>query len=207
MKLYGSIISPYVARVVYAARMKGLDLEAQMPANGIKSPEYLQINPLGKMPALDIGSQAIAESMVILDYLEDAYPQKPLLPADPAERARARLLGRIVDLYVMPQGNAFFGNLNPEKRNPEAVQAAHAAYRKSLVQLEHFMAPSSYADCALLPCLQMMTIVTDLCGIADNFSDYPKLAQWWASMQANPTTKTWIAEYDGGFRGFLRSRH
>jgi hypothetical protein len=53
----------------------------------------------------------------------------------------------------------------------------------------------------------MMTIVTDLCGIADNFSDYPKLAQWWASMQANPTTKTWITEYDGGFRGFLRSRH
>ena len=79
MKLYGSIISPYVARVVYAARMKGLDLEAEMPANGIKSPEYLQINPLGKMPTLDIGNQAIAESMVILDYLDDAYPQKPLL--------------------------------------------------------------------------------------------------------------------------------
>ena len=59
MKLYGSIISPYVARVVYAARMKGLDLEAEMPANGIKSPEYLQINPLGKMPALDIGNKAI----------------------------------------------------------------------------------------------------------------------------------------------------
>ncbi|MFZ9871395.1 MAG: glutathione S-transferase family protein [Steroidobacteraceae bacterium] len=207
MKLYGSIISPYVARVVYAARLKGLDLEAQMPANGIKSPDYLQINPLGKMPALDLGSQAIAESMVIMDYLEDAYPQKPLLPADPAERARARLLGRIVDLYVMPQGNAFFGSLDPQKRNADAVQAAVAAYRKSLAQLEHFMAPSAYADCALLPCLQMMVIVTGLCGIEENFDDYPKIAQWWASMQANPTTKAWINEYDAGFRGFLKSRH
>lgn len=207
MKLYGSIISPYVARVVYAARMKGLDLEAEMPANGIKSPEFLQLNPLGKMPALDIGNEAIAESMVIMDYLEDAYPETPLLPTDAAGRARARLLGRIVDLYVMPQGNSFFGNLNPEKRNAEAVQAATAAYRKSLAQLEHFMAPSAYADCALLPCLQMMLIVTDICGVEETFKDYPKIAHWWSSMQANPTTQRWIADYDAGFRGFLRSRH
>jgi hypothetical protein len=107
----------------------------------------------------------------------------------------------------MPQGNAFFGNLNPEKRNADAVQAATTAYRKSLAQLEHFMAPSAYADCALLPCLQMMGIVTDLCGVAENFNDYPKIAQWWSSIQANPLTQGWIKEYDTGFRGFLRSRH
>jgi hypothetical protein len=69
------------------------------------------------------------------------------------------------------------------------------------------MAPSAYADCALLPCLQMMVIVTDLCGVEENFNDYPRIAQWWSSMQINPLTQGWIKEYDAGFRGFLRSRH
>ena len=81
MKLYGSLVSPYVARVVLAARAKGLDLAPEAPpGGGIKSPEYLAINPMGKMPALEDGGQCIAESAVILEYLDEAYPQTPLMP-------------------------------------------------------------------------------------------------------------------------------
>jgi len=214
MKLYGSIISPYVARIVYAARAKGLDLEAVMPVGGIKTPEYLQLNPLGKMPALQTDAGVIAESMVILDYLEDAYPEPALLAKDPLERARERLLGRIVDLYVMPCGNVFFANLNPEKRNAEAVESAKQNYLKSLQQLEHFMADGpyahgatlGYADCALLPCLQMMTIVTDLCGITEVYAATPKLARWWDTVKKDPQAAGWIDHYEQGFRSFLQGR-
>lgn len=214
MKLYGSIISPYVARVVYAARLKGLSLEAEMPAGGIKTPEFLALNPLGKMPALQTESGVVAESMVILDYLEDAHPNPPLLSTDSFERARERLLGRIVDLYVMPCGNVFFGNLNPEKRNAEAIETATKNYLKSLQQLEHFMAEgpyahgssAGYADCALLPCLHMMTIVTSLCGINDVYAATPKLSRWWQTVTADSQLAPWITHYEQGFTAFLQGR-
>src|SRR5512145_2766913 len=62
MKLYGGLASPYVARVVLFARLKGLALEPQMPAGGLKSPEYLAKNPMGKMPALEVDGTVIPES-------------------------------------------------------------------------------------------------------------------------------------------------
>ena len=54
MKLYGSLVSPYVARVAFAARLKGLTLIPELPPGGIKSAEFLHLNPIGKMPAMEV---------------------------------------------------------------------------------------------------------------------------------------------------------
>lgn len=54
MKLYGGIASPYVARVAMQARLKGLDIECLDAPGGLKSPEFLAISPLGKIPAFEI---------------------------------------------------------------------------------------------------------------------------------------------------------
>ena len=124
MKLYGSIGSPYVARVVMCARAKGLDLEPEMPEGGLKSAQYLSMNPLGKMPVLDVDGVGISESEVICEYLEDAFPERTLRPANPLDRARARLISRTFDLYVMSQTSALFRQLNPAARNQADVDAA-----------------------------------------------------------------------------------
>lgn len=214
MKLYGSLVSPYVARVVFAARLKGIALQAEMPAGGIKTPEFLKINPMGKMPALEVDGRGLAESMVILDYLEDAFPSTPLLPAAPLDRAQARLLGRIVDLYVTVHGRAFFTNMNPATRKADEVAAGAEAYRKSLAQLEHFMGEGpcalgdklGYADVALLPCLQMMSIVAGLCGVNDPYEGLPRLTRWWQHMQTNPVSAAFVSEYQNAFGAFMASR-
>ena len=83
MKLYGAIASPYVARVVMFARIKGIDLTPTEAPGGIKSAEYLKLNPIGKMPTLEVDGQGIGESTIICDYLEDTLPQKPGLPTEP----------------------------------------------------------------------------------------------------------------------------
>lgn len=215
MKLYGSLVSPYVARVVLAARLKGLSISLEAPpGGGIKSPEYLAINPLGKMPTLEDGGHYLAESIVILEYLDDAHPQKPLLPPGALDRARVRLLGRITDLYVMSQGAGFFRNMNPAQRNQTEVEAAKQGLAKALADLEHFMGSGPYAlrdvptqaDCAMLPCLLMMSGVVAAFGIADLYADRPRLKAWFARMQQDPVTGPFIMEYNAAMQAFFASR-
>lgn len=216
MKLYGSLVSPYVARVVLAARAKGLDLSPEAPpGGGIKSPEYLALNPMGKMPALEDGGQCIAESAVILEYLEDAYPQKPLMPAAPLDRAQVRLIGRIVDLYIATQTGPFFRNLNPATRNEAEVEGAKKSLAKAIADLEHFASPGgpylagkslTLADCTVLPSMLMTTGIVAGFGVKDLFEGLPKLSAWWQHMQSDPLTGPFCKEYLAAMAAFLASR-
>jgi glutathione S-transferase len=215
MKLYGSLVSPYVARVVLQARAKGVSLEPNAPpGGGLKSPEYLAMNPLGKMPTLEVDGRHIAESSVIMEYLEEAHPQKPLLAKDPFERARARLLARILDLYVMSQTGALFRNMNPAQRDQAQVDAAVQAIRKGLADLEHFFGSGPYAggasiglaDCALLPCTLLLRGALPAFGVSDMFAGLPKLARWWQQMQSDAFCAAFCTEYDAALKAFMASR-
>lgn len=216
MKLYGSLVSPYVARAVLAARYKGIDLVPESPpGGGIKSAEYLALNPMGKMPALDVGGKCLAESMVIVEYLEDAHPQKPLLPRDAVERANARLLARIVDLYIAPQSGPFFRNMNPATRNEAEVEAGKKALAKALADLEHFVsaqgpwangAAFSLADVAMLPSLLMTSGIAAGFGVTNLFEGLPKLGAWWKHCHADALTSAFAKEYLAAMQAFLASR-
>ncbi|MCP5327085.1 MAG: glutathione S-transferase family protein [Steroidobacteraceae bacterium] len=216
MKLYGSLASPYVARAVLTARYKGIDLKPEpAPGGGIKSAEFLALNPMGKMPALEVDGKYLAESMVIVEYIEDSHPQKPVLPQDPLQRAHARLLARIVDLYVAPQSGPFFRNMNPANRNETEVEAGKKALGKALADLEHFMdaqgpwangAAYSLADIAMLPSLLITNSIVSHFGITDLFTGLPKLGAWWKHCHSDPLTAGFIAEYLAALQAFLASR-
>lgn len=215
MKLYGHLVSPYVARVVLTAELKGISLEPQaLPGGDLKSPEFLALNPMGKMPALSIGEDCIAESMIIMDYLEEAYPTPALLPETALARAKARLLGRIVDLYVMAATRPLFAGFDPAKRNEAEVAAGKSAYLKALSQLEHFMdfgpfavgKKLGYADCAMLPCLQLMGIIVNRYDIDDPYAGLPKLSAWWQHMQSTQPTQDFIERYQTAVFSFFASR-
>lgn len=66
------------------------------------SPEYVAINPNGQVPALIHDGKVITESTVINEYLEDVFPEVPLRPADPYERAQMRIWSKFVDEYYCP---------------------------------------------------------------------------------------------------------
>ncbi len=96
MKLYSANLSPYSARARLAIYAKGLDVEIAPPPGGLKSPEYLALNPMGKAPSLELADgTVIPESEIVVEYLEDAFPARPLRPAKPADAARARVLARL----------------------------------------------------------------------------------------------------------------
>lgn len=100
MKLHGFPFSNYHCVVKVALLEKGVDFEEVVtypPADDA----YRSKNPTGKYPCLELADGTfLGESKVILDYLEDAYPDVPLLPKAPAERARVRELMEVIDLYL-----------------------------------------------------------------------------------------------------------
>jgi stringent starvation protein A len=91
VKLYDAARCPYCARVRMVLAEKGLEHEA-VPIDLSDRPAWLyELNGTGKVPVLDDGF-VLPESEVIMAYLDERYPEPPLLPAAPEARARARLL-------------------------------------------------------------------------------------------------------------------
>ena len=108
MKLYSGPVSLFTAKVRIALAEKGLayerievewDLENRyLPHH----PEVAALNPKGEVPVLVDGDLVVYDSTVVLEYLEDRYPDPPLYPRDPELRARCRQLEAAADEIIFP---------------------------------------------------------------------------------------------------------
>jgi glutathione S-transferase len=90
--LYDSDRCPYCARVRIVLAEKGIEYETVEVDLDDRPAWIYEKNPLGRVPVLEEDTFLLAESAVIDEYLDDRYPEPPLWPADPAERALARML-------------------------------------------------------------------------------------------------------------------
>ena len=100
IKLYDFPMSPRVRKVRIVLAEKGLAYEKvniDITKGEQKTPDYLAINPYGKVPALQDNGTTVYESTIIMEYLNDTYPDPPLLPSAPGQRARARVLMHYAD--------------------------------------------------------------------------------------------------------------
>lgn len=214
MILYGAALSPYVARVLCAVRRKGLDVrQAEPPGGNMKSPEYLALNPYGKIPTLVGEDGPVFESEVICEYLEEKSPQPPLLPADPAGRARSRTVSRAVDLYVLPGLLGLLGQLNPTTRDSAVVEEKLAELRRGLDGLEkllkgpYALGPElTLADCALVPALFYLDRFMPAFGKFDALADHPTLRTVWTTLRAEPMVASLLADMAASLDDFLRRR-
>ncbi len=89
MILYGNSFSPFVRKVMVVAAEKGLDLPVRNIRLGDPDPDFRRASPFGKMPGFADGDFAVSDSTAIVTYLDAKYPDPAILPADPADRARA----------------------------------------------------------------------------------------------------------------------
>jgi len=147
MKLYSLLASPYAARVRAAIYAKNLDVQIVAPPPDWRaSPEYRKLNPLVRIPVLilDDGT-SLPESGVIVEYLEDAFPQVPLRPRDAAERARVRLVTQVAELYVQTQMNPLFRLFDTKERDAAAIEAQISKFDETLRQLNALLRPGEYA--------------------------------------------------------------
>jgi glutathione S-transferase len=102
LTLYDADRCPYCARVRIVLSEKGLEHETVVVDLNDRPAWIYEKNPLGRVPVLEEDAFVLPESAVIMEYLEERYPEPPLWPADPAERAAGRLLVERFDQLSRP---------------------------------------------------------------------------------------------------------
>ena len=102
--LYDHPLSPYAQKVKIALLEKGVSFEAHLPegiVTGTAMEEFMAASPRGEVPALVEGDDVrLFDSTIMLEYIEDRWPQPPLLPTGPLERARVRMIEDAIDTHV-----------------------------------------------------------------------------------------------------------
>ncbi len=202
MKLYMVPLAPNPTKVMlYIAEREELGVQMnieQIVVNTVKGrhkePAHLARNPFGTVPALELDDGAyLVESLAIIEYLEDKYPDNALLTGSPEERGYARDTERIVDLRLASPMGAYCHAVNSPLGYPkDAAKAAHmeATMQAPLDYLERLLGDgrplllgtrASIADCTLQASLQFMRYIK-----ADVFGDRPLLRNWDARYRTRP---------------------
>jgi glutathione S-transferase len=197
IKLYDFKSSPNCQRVKVVLEEKKLPYETipvDLRKKEQKTPEYLKINPYGKVPSLADGDVVLYESCIIDEYLEDKYSTPPLMPADPGKRARVRIL---ID-YGLVQMESAYQKLRAEsmkeerERHSEVIESAKTDVKKLLQRFENEIGDQPYlagdfsmVDAALIP----RFIRLEGFGVLPDAS-MPRLARYIQRMKDRPSVKT-----------------
>jgi len=112
IRIIGSFVSPYVRKVLACMNLKGLEYEVDPITPFFGNDDFERLSPLRRIPVLIDGDVTASDSSVICAYLDEAYPERPLLPASPKDRARARWLEEFADTRL---GDLFIWNLFYQK--------------------------------------------------------------------------------------------
>ena len=169
--LCGFCVSNYYNKVKMVLLEKGIPFEEEHCKTGSKDDAVLAATPLGKVPFIRTEHGTMCESQAIVDYIEAAYPQPPLVPADPWAAAKVRELVTFIDLHLelvvrelYPK--AFFGS---QVEMPEADLARirkklekNLAGFKRLAKFAPYVAGDSFtqADCAAWCSLPLVSLTT-----------------------------------------------
>ena len=194
LKLCGFAVSNYYNKVKFALLEKGVPFEEELVYTS-QSDDMLQRSPMGKVPFISTPMGALCESQAICEYLEDAYPQAPLYPSDPFQRAKVRELCTVLDMHVELQARrlypeAFFGGAVSDETKEQTKKALARGVRAlgALAKWGPFIAGDklTYADCSAMASLPLVTMASKKIYGEDMLAGIPQLKEYIAMMRARP---------------------
>jgi glutathione S-transferase len=204
LKVCGFRISNYHNKVLIALHEKGIPFEEDSSVKPSQTPEYLALSPMGKVPYLEVDGARLIESEVILEYLEDAYPQKPLLPKDPLARAKVRELVTVMELHMELVARRLYGGLfgqgvsdgtklSVEKELPKGLRSFRA-----LAKFDPFIAGREFtlADCAAAVHLPLISLATRMAYGKDALEEFPQVKPYLKMLGERPA----VAKVNAGRR-------
>jgi len=180
---------PYCARVRIALAEKGVPYETTLIDLENRPNWVYQLNPVGRVPVLEEDGWALPESAVINEFLEERYPEPPLLPADPGARAAARLLVFRDDDFTHP----YYALRRGQEGADVAFDAAMSALDRTLAE-EPFLTGASFglADIALVP---WVIRARDMLGVS--LEPYSYVDGWLVRLAERPSIAAEIAVVAG----------
>lgn len=200
LRLCGFHISNYFNKARIALLEKGVAHELDAERRPSQKEDFLALSPMGKVPFLELdGGVTLSESQVICEYLEDAYPQKPLYPRDPLARAKVRELVTVLDVHVELVARrlyreAFFGG----KLSDDAKQAVEKELAKGLralaqlARFDPFIAGRdlTLADCSAFVHLPLVTLTTKIIYGRDFLEALPQAKPYLKMLGERPAFRT-----------------
>ena len=203
LRLYDHPFSPYAQKVKISLREKGQAFEPPMPEGigaGGTGGEFVEANPRAEVPALIDGDVKVFDSTIILEYIEDKWPNPPMLPKSPAERARVRMLEEVMDTHFealtwsLGEVRGFkraTGELAEtiEKGVATRIQGFYSWLEKQLGDREWFNGDSfGWGDLSVAPYLNGAV------GQGHAIPEGRKLAAWLAKVNQRPSVAACIKD-------------
>lgn len=199
IKLYDFLPCPFGQKVRIVLAEKGLSYELvqiDFTQGEQRKPDFLRLNPFGRVPVLTDEDITVYDSTIIAEYLEDEYPEPPLLPAigSSALRARARTWEDFADTSFTPQVGQLMGEMGkPETdRDPARLQRFHRSIERVLDFLNHELQGQEYlaqqfsiADIGFAP---RLVVLKDL-GL-DPAQNRPNVDAWLNRMIDRPSVQS-----------------
>ncbi|SLN23478.1 FtsZ-binding protein FzlA [Oceanibacterium hippocampi] len=204
-RLYHFALSPHCRKVRLALKEKALDFELAPIEPWAADPDFLVLNPAGEVPVLveDDGT-VLAESQAICEYLDEAYPDRPLIGFDPVHRAETRRLVAWFDLrfhadvtnYLV--GEKVIKRLKGEGYPESAVIRAgqhniryHLDYVSFLSERRNWLAGEEFSLADIAASAQIACV--DYLG-AIPWDDFPLARDWYARIKSRPTFRSLLAD-------------
>jgi glutathione S-transferase/maleylpyruvate isomerase len=198
LTLYAVPVSLYCAKLRIVLCAKGLTWTEVPPPGGYGSEVYRRQVPSGNLPALLHDGLLIADSEAAAEYLDEVFPDPPLLPATAADRARQRERGRFHDTRLEPELRRLFPHIPPRARERAVVAAQEAALQARLDQLGRMLedAPGlafGLGDCGLPVTLAWIDALSPVFRFRLHLA--PAVRDWRARTEAEPAVATVLAAY------------
>ncbi|GLT47943.1 hypothetical protein SLA2020_215960 [Shorea laevis] len=201
VKLLGTRHSPYLHRVIWALKLKGIPYEFIEQDLDNKSPLLLQSNPVHKkIPVLIHGGNPIAESVIILEYIEEKWPQNPLLPSDPYEKAVARFWVKFADEKGLSISKVLQSSgEEQEKARKESLEMLEIIeeHAPGLGQKKFFGGDKiGMVDLTLGRLAHWMGVTEEVTGVKImEAGKFPRLEAWMKNFKEDPVIKENLPEF------------
>lgn len=211
IKLYGFPVSNYYNMVKLALLEKGFEFEEVTTRPSQEAP-FLAKSPMGKIPCLEVNEGAICETNVILEFIEDMPSDTPLWPTDLFQRAKAREVAKVAELYLelvlrQTYGAAFFGGTLTNKEiggiNEQLDKGIVAA--RQLLRFEPYAVGDvmSYADIVLYYTVTLGAIGAQKILNRDLIAEIDGLVNWLQLMDSNPLVQTVNQDRDQALQAMM----
>lgn len=193
MRLYVVHRCPFGHRAAISLREKKLAFDLRFFEPGRRPPELEAAGPRAKSPTLFDGGTEVHDSQVVLEYLEDRFPDTPLLPRDAASRAQVRMFIARFNDELAPQYSALISELLFKKERDEAkIADARHAFLSALPPWNEQLSGQPFAsgDAISLADITLFTIFPSLRTHAriEIPSELTHLRAWYERMAARPST-------------------